>query len=141
MKNSRITYNRITPLHLRANGLVEHFLFNLNKILRIANMQKRNCKSALYNYLLTYKLSPNMSNKVPPALLLNNDKIMKDKMKKSFDNLYNTKIYQMRVGDCVLMKHPRINKLPSPFNPDPCFFFKFIKRSMETAERGNKSIT
>ena len=87
MKNSRITYNRITPLHLRANGLVEHFLFNLNKILRIAHMQKRNCKSALYNYLLTYKLSPNMSNKVPPALLLNNDKIMKDKMKKSFDNL------------------------------------------------------
>ena len=98
-------------LHPRANGIVENFMRNLNKILRIANMKKRNWKSALYNYLLAYRVSPNMSTKVPPALLLNNkvprtkipavsheidkgvhqrleahDKIMKDKMKKYFDN-------------------------------------------------------
>ena len=72
MKNSRITHNRIIPLHPRANGIVESFMRNLNKILRIADMQKRNWKSALYNYLLTYRVSPNMSTKVPPALLLNN---------------------------------------------------------------------
>ena len=88
---------------------------NLNKILRIANMQKRNWKSALYNYLLTYRISPNMSAKVPRALLLNNkvprtkiptiiheidnkvhqklkahNKVMKDKMKKYFDNRHHT---------------------------------------------------
>ena len=54
MKDSRITLNRITPLHPKANGIVENFMRNLNKILRIANMQKRNWKSALYNYLLAY---------------------------------------------------------------------------------------
>ena len=116
MKNSRITHNRITPLHLRANGIVENFMRNLNKILRIANMQKRNWKSALYNYLLAYRVSPNMFTKVPPVLLSNNkiprtkiptvnheidmgvhkkleahDKIMKEKMKKYFDNRYRTK--------------------------------------------------
>ena len=72
MKNSRITHNHITPLHPRANGIVESFMRNLSKILRIADMQKRNWKSALYNYLLVYRVSPNMSTKVPPALLLNN---------------------------------------------------------------------
>ena len=67
MKNSRRTHNRITPLHPRANGIVESFMRNLNKILRIANMQKRNWKSALYNYLLAYRVSPNIYTKVLPA--------------------------------------------------------------------------
>ena len=52
--------------------MVENFVRNLNKILRIANMQKRNWKSALLNYLMAYRVSPSMSTKVPPALLLNN---------------------------------------------------------------------
>ena len=111
MRNSAITHNRSTPLHPRTNKIVENFMRNLNKILRIANMQNRNWKPALHNYLLTYRVSPNMSAKVPPALLLNkkipkgriltinyeidnkvhqklevHDKIMKDKMKKYFDN-------------------------------------------------------
>ena len=117
---------------------------NLNKILRIANIQKRNWKSALYNYLLAYRVSPNMSTKVPPALLLNSkiprtkiptvnheidkgflkkleshDKIMKDKMKKYFDNRYPTKNRQIHIGDRVLVKQPRLNKLTPPFDPDP----------------------
>ena len=74
MKNYRITYSRISPLHPRANGIVENFMRNLNKTLRIANMQNKNWKSAFYNYLLTYRILPNMSTEVPPALLLN-DKI------------------------------------------------------------------
>ena len=77
-----------------------------------------------------------MSTKVLPALLLNNkiartriptinheignkvhqeleahDKIIKDKMKKYFDNWYHTKNRQMHIGDGVLVKQPRINKL------------------------------
>ena len=105
---------------------------NLNKILRIANMQKRNRKSAFYNYLLAYRVSPNMSTKVPPALLLNNkllnnkipstkiptinheigkgvhqrleahDKIIKAKMKEYFDNAYCTKNCQIHIEDRVL---------------------------------------
>ena len=60
------------PLHPKANVIVESFMRHLNKILRITNMQKRNKKSALYNYLLAYRVSPNMFTKVPLALLLNN---------------------------------------------------------------------
>ena len=138
---------------------------NLNKILRIANMQKRNWKSALYNYLLAYRVSPSMSTKVPPALLLNNkiprtkiptvnheidkgfhkkleshDEIMKDKMKKYFDNQYRTKNRQIHIGDHVLVKQLRLNKLAPPFDPDS-YFVKCVKGSMVTAERRNKSIT
>ena len=72
IKNSRITHNRITPLHPRANGIVENFMRNHNKMLCVANMQQRNWKSPLYNYLLTYRVSLNMSTKVQPALLLKN---------------------------------------------------------------------
>ena len=86
MKNSRITHNGITPLHPKANGIVANFMRNLNKILRIANIQNRNWKSALYNYLLTYRVSPNMSTKVPPALLLNN-KITNTKFQQSLKKL------------------------------------------------------
>ena len=87
-----------------------------------------------------------MSTKVPPALLLNDkiprtkiptvsreidngvhrkleahDKIMKDKMKKYFDNRYQTKNRQIHIGDHVLVKQPRLNKLTPLFNPDPFF--------------------
>ena len=144
VKNSGITHNHITPLHARANEIVENFVRNLNKTLRIANVQKRNWKSALYSYLVAYRVLPNMSTKVPPALLLNNkiprtkiptvnheiDKrvhqkleahgeIMKNKMKKCFDNQYRTKNRQMHIGDRVLVKQPRLNKLMSPLDPDP----------------------
>ena len=44
MKNSGINHNRITPLHPRANEIVETFMCHLSKILRITNMQKRNWK-------------------------------------------------------------------------------------------------
>ena len=164
-KNSRITHNRITPLHPRANEIVESFKRNLNKILCIADMQKRNWKLALYNYLLADRVSPNMSTKAPPALFLNNkiprtkiptvnheidnrvhqkleahDRIIKDKMKKYFHSRYYMKNSQMHIGDCVLVKQPRLNKLTPPFDPDP-YFVKCVKGSMVTAERRNKSIT
>ena len=160
MKNSRITHNRITPLHPKANGIVENFMRNLNKVLRIANTQQRNCKSALLNYLLAYRVSPNMSTKVPPALLLNSKlprtkiptvnheigkggvhyKIMKDKMEKYFDNRYQTKNRQIYIGDRVLVKQQRLNKLTPPFDSD-LYFVKCVKGNMITAERRNKSIT
>ena len=37
-------HNHITPLHPRANEIVETFMCHLSKILRITNMQKRNWK-------------------------------------------------------------------------------------------------
>ena len=144
VKNSGITHNRITPLHPRANGIIENFMRNLNKTLRLANMQKRHWKSVLYNYLPPYRVSPNMSTKVPPALLLNNkiprtkvptvnheinkgvhqkleahDKIMKDKIKKDSDNQFRPKNCQIHIGDRVLVKQPRLNKLTPSFDPDP----------------------
>ena len=46
----------------------------------------------------------------------------------------------MHIGDCVLVKEPRINKIRAPFDPDP-YFIKCVKGSMTTAERKNKHIT
>lgn len=112
---------------------------NLNKILRIVNMQKRNSKSALYNYLLTYGVSQHVY-KIQQAFLLNNKiqrikippinqemyfkvyqkfkahgKIMKDKMKGYFDNRYHKKNRQIQIKNFVLVKQPKISKLLLPF--------------------------
>ena len=103
--------------------------------------------------MLTYRVSPNIFTKMPTALLLNNkiprtkitainykidnrihqkleahEKIMKDKMKKYFDNGYHTKHRQMHIRDCVLVKQPRLNKLRPLFDPDP-YFVNCIKVS------------
>ena len=150
------------PLHLRANGIFENSMRNINKSLRITNMQKTNWKLALYNYSMAYRKSSNMSTKVPPALLLNNkiprtniptanhkidkpahqkleahDKVMKDKMKKYSDNEYRTKTHQIHIGDHVLVKQPRSDKRTPPFNLDP-YFVKCAKGRMVTVERRNK---
>ena len=92
MKNSRITCNRITPLHARAKTIVENFIRNLNKIPGVANMQKRNRKLALYTYLLTCRVSPNVSTKVSPSLLLNNE-IPRTKTQTIYHEIYN-KVHQ-----------------------------------------------
>ena len=68
------------------------------------------------------------------------DRIIKDKMKKYFDSRYRTKNRQMHIGDCLLVKQPRLNKVTPPFDADP-YFVKCVKESMVTAERRSKSIT
>ena len=45
----------------------------------------------------------------------------------------------MHIGDCVLVIKPRMNKLTPLFDLDP-HFIKFVKGSMVTVERRNKSI-
>ena len=134
---------------------------NFKKILHITNMQNRNWKSALYNYLLTYRVAPNMSTKVLPAFLLNNkmlrrkiptisheidnkvhqklepyNKIMKDKMKKYFDNRYHKK--QSNAYRKLCFSETTKNKLKPQFDPDH-YFIKCVKGSLVTAERRNKS--
>ena len=48
----------------------------------------------------------------------------------------------MRIGNCVLVNQPRINKLTPPFDPDPYFIKCMVSMgSMVTAERRNKTIT
>lgn len=102
-------------------------------------MQKRNSKSALYNYLLTYGVSQHVY-KIQQAFLLNNKiqrikippinqemyfkvyqkfkahgKIMKDKMKGYFHNRYHKKNRQIQIKNFVLVKQPKISKLLLPF--------------------------
>ena len=138
MKNSRINYNRITPLHLRANGRVENLCLISTKYC-VLLIRKKEIGNQHFITIYWLRASPNISTKVPPALLLNNkisrtktptvnheidkgvhqkleahNKIMKDKMKKYFNNRYQTKNRQIHIRDRVLVKQPRLNKLTSP---------------------------
>ena len=83
MQNSRIAHNRITPLHPRAYGIVENFMRNLNKILRIANMQQRHWMNNKIPKIPT--INHEIDNKVHQKLEAH-DKNMKDQIKKYFDN-------------------------------------------------------
>ena len=47
---------------------------------------------------------------------------------------------QIHIGDLVLVKQPKLNKLTPPFDLDP-YFVKCVKGSMVIAERSNKRVT
>jgi hypothetical protein len=61
-------------------------------------------------------------------------------MKEYFDLKRNTKPADLKVGDIVLMKQEKKNKLSTPFNPEP-MTIKNKKGSMITAAAENKEIT
>ena len=61
-------------------------------------------------------------------------------MKEYFELKRNTKPADLKVGDIVLMKQEKKNKLSTPFNPEP-MTIKNKKGSMITAAAENKEIT
>lgn len=61
-------------------------------------------------------------------------------MKEYFDLKRNTKPAGLKVGDSVLVKQKKKNKLSAPFNPEP-MTIKNIKGNMITAATENKEIT
>ena len=65
---------------------------------------------------------------------------MKDKMKKYADDKRNAKPSDLKIGDTVLVKQDKQNKLSTPFNPEP---YKITARNgtMITAKKDGHTIT
>ncbi|XP_060077908.1 uncharacterized protein K02A2.6-like [Ylistrum balloti] len=65
-----IEHRRVTPLWPQANGEVERQNKSLLKRVRIAQIEKKNWKEEIENYLMSYRTTPHTVTGVSPAELL-----------------------------------------------------------------------
>ena len=144
MNEFGINHQFSTPYWPQGNAEVERFVKTLQKMLIIATMQHMDLETCLVNFLFQYRSTPHCTTKVPPAELLYNrpfngkipcmeSKVI-DKHELARDNEYKAKLYNkeyadsnrkisntvIEIGNMVLMKQKRHNKLMSNFNPHPC---------------------
>ena len=133
-----------TPYWPQANGEVERFNQPLEKVLQTAVVEGKVWRQELTRFLLQYRTTPHCTTKVAPSELLFNrkirgklpeisKKIVVDRHKEACENEAKSQVYHKRyadqrrhakespikIGDTVLVKQKRNNKLSSRFNKTP----------------------
>ena len=164
MQENGINHKKITPLWPQANSKAESFMKPLMKAIRSATVEGTQWEKHLYRFLLNYRATPHTTTGFAPAELLFNCKIQtklpqpqfitvpsdmsarviendakaKAKMKAHADK--GTQVSKIQVGDLVLVRQQKQNKLSTRYNPYP-FSVTRIKGTMVTARRKDKYIT
>ena len=126
------------------NAEAERFMQPLGKALKTACIEGRPWKQELNRFLLQYRTTPHTSTNVPPAEWLfnrtvkgklpilekqsivnrhraarNSEKAKQEYNKQFADNRRNVKENDIKIGDHVIVKQERKNKLTPNFNPMP----------------------
>ena len=154
---------KVTPLWPEANGQAESFMKCLGKIVRTAYIENRDWKKALNSFLMAYRATPHPSTGVSPANVLYPGRRFKtllpcqapskaDRRALSRFNekaMAQAKLYADRkrnaqpntfvLGDTVLVRQQKRNKLSSYYDPAP-FKIVAMNGTMLTAERQGKQI-
>ncbi|KAK3083972.1 hypothetical protein FSP39_006106 [Pinctada imbricata] len=155
-------HRKITPLHPEANGLVEKFMQPLQKIIKAANIENKNYRQELHQFLRNYRATPHSTTGISPAEILfsrtiktklpempksppnsplrNNDASEKSKNKKYADSKRKGRESSIKEGDQVLVKQRKRDKLTPPFHPKPAKVIR-RKKSMITVNHEGKEIT
>lgn len=162
MAHLGIHHRKITPYWPKANAGAERFMKTLEKAIRTAHVEGKNWKQELYSFLRSYRATPHSTtNKAPAEVLFNHayrtslpqlpqeckdssirgtDTKAKQRMKQYSDRKSNTRRHRISVGDTVLIRVKKTNKLSTPFSP---LKYKVIrmKGTMVTAQRGEHVVT
>ena len=158
-----INWTTSTPLWPQGNAHVERFMKPLGKSLQTAKLEGRPWKQELYRFLLSYRTTPHATTKVAPCELLFNrtirghlpelrdstvvdkhdrakDNIEKSKQrnKSTYDRVHKARKSNIIVGDIVLCKQDKQNKLTPTFDPDP---LTVTHRSHNTVTASNENYT
>ena len=142
-------HQKVTPLWPQANGGVERCMPMLKKVIRSAHIENKNWKQEMYKFLRNYRATPHSSTGVTPAEALfgrkikvklpeaptfpnshsrhahldthmrQHDFLMKKKMKNYAEAKRNVSTTDIHVGDTVLVRQPKKNKLTPYYNPKP----------------------
>ena len=153
-------HRRITPLPPRANGLVENFNRMIIKILKIARMEGLPWQRELLTFLQNYRATTHQSTGKSPAELFftnrpfrtrlgnfrdstlndadvrNHDSKQKLKAKKYADRNSYVRHSDINIGDNVLLKIRKMNKLTPNYDPIPYTVIN-KKGTMVTATRAH----
>ena len=139
-----INHRRITPRWPQSNGQVERFMKPLMKVIQTAHLERRDWKSAVYDFLFAYRNTPHCTTHIAPSTLIFNrkcrymipnfttnvkqnsattaeDQIIKSKLqaKNYSDKRRNAQERNIEIGDRVLVKQIRSNKLTPHFQYHP----------------------
>ncbi|XP_022803357.1 uncharacterized protein K02A2.6-like [Stylophora pistillata] len=155
-------HRKVTPAWPKANGEVERMMRTLEKAIRIAVIEHRSWKQELFTFLRQYRATPHSTTARSPSELLNGRKLKStlpihkqeqpfhdvrqtdanktEKMKAYADKHNHAKHSDFEVGDRVLIKQPKHNKLSTPFCPEPLEITQ-KKGSMVTAQNADHSVT
>ena len=162
LKTCGIKHRKTTPLWPKANGQVENFSKPLMKAIKSAKIQGQSWIYATHQFLRTYRFTPHTTTGFTPHRLLfgrdprtkmpdaesfthpddsnvrKGDAEAKDIMKSYADKRLHAAANPIDIGDAILVKQPRLNKLSTPFNPTPLVVMEW-KGTMVTAQRGDGS--
>ena len=159
-------HRKITPYWARANGEAERFMKTIEKAIRAATVEGRNWKQAMYTFLRQCRATPRSTISVSLSEALNNRKLKthlpdspstpsnsekdeeirsrdeknKSTMKSYSDKRNRAKPNNITHGDTVLLRQPKLNKLSTPFDPEP-FRVVAVKNSMITARNKLRTVT
>ena len=157
-------HRKITPFWQTANGEAGRFLKKLEKCVRAATVEHKNWKQELYKFQRQYRATPHSTSDISPCETLNRRKLkttllevtppvlekqkkMTDrdaeqtmKMKAYADQKLGVRESKIKLGDTVLVKQSKHNKLSPLFSPVP-LLVEEKNRSMVTASDGNKTVT
>ena len=165
MRANGVYHRRITPLWPQINE-TETFMKPLMKAIETAHVENRNWRRELQKFLLNFRATPHSTTKVAPATVMfarnirtklpqievkgnksavdkkieQQDKDARQKMKEYADKRKNATASTMKIGDCVLVKQKRKNKLSTRFDPRLLRVTK-MKGTMVTAQRNSFTIT
>ena len=162
-------HRKITPLWPKANAESERFMRTIEKTIRAANVENKNWKQEIYTFLRNYRATPHCTTKLSPFEILfgrtlktkldveisierkgeemeaktnirKNDEEAKMQMKQYADDKSGARENNLEVGDYVLVKQNKTNKLSTPYNPNPMEVIN-KKGTMITARNDHREIT
>jgi hypothetical protein len=167
MQQNKINHLKITPLWPQGNAEAENFMKSLKKCIQTAYIEKKDWKTELYQFMLNYRATPQLTTRVAPATALfgrtirtklpsipstvgdmkgrnsgidKADREAKEKRNSYANKRRVTKEPHFKVGDQVLVRQTKVNKLTPRFNPQT-YQVTEIKGTMITASRADHMIT
>ena len=152
---------RITPVWPRANGETERLMKTLEKAVRTAVIQGKNWRQELFTFARQDKATPHSTTGKSPSALLNGRRLKstlprvqydqappeirqtdaksKEKMKEYADKRSHANSTDLNIGDKVLIKQPKKDKMSTPFSSEP-LDIKDKKGSMITTQNEERTV-
>ena len=166
MQHLGIKHHHSTPLWPQGNSEVEAFNKPLIKAIKAAHVENRPWQQEVYKFLLTYRSTPHSTTNVPPSQLLfnrqirgtlptlprkhhlidrhaeahDNHELKKEKGRNYANQHRRTKRSFIKIGDKVLIKQGKRDKLSTNFNTTP-YTIVSVNGSRLTAERNGHKVT
>ena len=151
LRSHGVEHRRTTPLWPQANGELERQNRSLLKCLKIAHLEKKNLRTELVTWLTAYRPTPLVTTGSTPFSLMFGREMQSKLLElrretvdfpreetrgKDWSNKLKGKTYSddrrgavpksIRVGDAVLLKAEKSNKLSRNFHPSP---FKIVQNT------------